>query len=224
MPDFSPVVIELAVAAIAGYGAARCNQLQRYGTDPRLRALSWFFGLFATSMVFAALWSLQLIAYASGDGPRFDRPQGRERVTAMLVLQHLVMLASLIVAVRAFGRPRLPRTNESQPPTVWLWPLALAPLVVWPLAQLRSAIGTAVPLVLAAETGLTLYIAIRATLNHLERRTRGALQVAAGFGLFFLGQFLVFVLRVPGAARGMLGDILLLIGIVLLVQILPRPR
>ena len=82
-----------------------------------------------------------------------------------------------------------------------------------------------VPLMLALEAALTLYFAVQALLNHIERRSPGALQVAAGFSLFFVGHLLYFTGHEAGRGHQGIGDVLTLVGILLLVQVLPAaPR
>lgn len=76
---------------------------------------------------------------------------------------------------------------------------------------------------MALEAALALYLAAQAALNHRERRSPGALQVAVGFLMFFLGHLSFFLYHHPGAARTPLGDVLALVGVVLLVQLLPGP-
>jgi hypothetical protein len=219
-PDsLSAIGLQGAAALAAGYGAWLCVRLQRYGSDRRLRALALFFGLFAASVLLHAVWEWQIsellqrpffIAVPPGGGPpRVFQPQGAENVDAWLAGHHLLMLASLGVGVFAFGRRRAPR--------------AAGPAVA-------AAVGLAwfsdfVPLMLALEAALTLYLAVRALLNHLERRSPGALQVFAGFALFFLGHLLFYTSHEVGRGRQGIGDILTLVGIVILVQVLPpAPR
>jgi len=213
-PDsISAMVLQAVAALAAGYGAWLCIRLQRFGSDRRLRALAWFFGLFAASVLLHAVWEWQVgellqrpffIAIPPGGGPpRFFQPQGNENVDLWLVGHHLLMLVSLGVGVLAFGRRRTPAAGVA-----------------------AAAIGLAwfsdlVPLMLALEAALTLYLAVQALLNHIERRSPGALQVAAGFALFFLGHLLYFLNHDPGRGRQGIGDIVTLVGIVLLVQVLP---
>lgn len=203
------VVLPVAVALTATYGAWRCTSLLRYGSDPRLLKLAWFYGLFAASLIPWAIWIGQ--ASASGDlaglhsanaTVRHDAG-GAERVDGFLLAHHALMLASLGVAVQAFG-------NKSRPGAA----VALASL---------AFLAPFIPVVLALEAALTLYLAVRAILNHLERRSPGALQVAAGFLLFFLGHLSFFLFHDPGSGRTPLGDMFALVGIVLLTQLLPRP-
>lgn len=201
-----------AVAAAAAVGAWRCWRLLRYARDPRLQMLMWFYALFASSFVPWAIWMGQ-VAFQMGDawsllhdgnatGPLHDDFAAAERVDVFLVSHHLLMLASLGVAVTAFGRKR------DGIPVAAVALAALAPFI---------------PVVLALEAAMTLYLAARAILNHRQRRSPGALQVAAGFSLFFIGHLSFFLLHRPGAGRSPLGDVLALVGIVLLVQLLPRP-
>lgn len=200
-----------AVAAAAGFGAWRCWRLLRLARDPRLMKLMWFYGLFAASLVSYAIWTGQTHAtdvslgdlHAGNFSEVHQTFAGTERVTIFLVAHHLLMLASLGIAVLAFSHRHAPGAS-----------VAAAGL---------AFVGPFIPIVLALETALTLYLAVQAILNHLQRRTPGALQVAAGFLLFFLGHLSFFVFHHPGATRNPLGDIFALVGIVLLVRLLPRP-
>jgi len=212
----SHVLLPSLVAAAALMGAWRCARLLRYGRDPRLAKLLWFYGLFAASLVAYAVWTGEIAHTAGqelGQGHEGDGRHGgeevhqafarAERVDVFLLSHHVLMLASLGVAVAAFHHGRA--------------------------GGATAAVGFAfaapfVPVVLALEAAMTLYLAVQAFLNHLERRTPGALQVAAGFLLFFLGHLGFFVFHQPGAARTPVGDMFALVGIVLLVQLLPRPR
>lgn len=211
------VPLPAVVALAAAVGAWRSWRLLRYGYDPRLVKLAWFFALFAASLVAMTIWTGQLAlsasdavdAAASGAvGPLGERHQeiaAGESANAFLLAHHALMLASLGVAVKAFSHRRAPSA-----------------------AIAGAAVGFAlfaglIPVFLAAEAALTLYLAVQAVLNHMERRTPGALQVAAGFSLFFFGQLTYFVFHSPGSVRTPLGDVLALVGIVLLVQLLPRP-
>lgn len=209
------VLLPVLVAAAAGFGAVRCWRLLRYGKDPRLLKLAWFYGLFAASLIPWAIWAGQLGAEFANLGGHHDGNAtaemqnlhrgnvGAERVNVFLLLHHALMLASLGVAVVAFGHKRKAGTVA---------------------AALGFAIlGPFIPVALALEAVMTLYLAVQAILNHLERRSPGALQVAAGFLLFFLGHLSFFLFHDPGAGRTPLGDVLALVGIVLLVQLLPRP-
>lgn len=230
-------VVQLATVGVAAFGAWRCIRLQRFTTDGRLTNLAWFFGLFATAVLLGAAWQwhygapdadpfgagARFVAFrgegnatAPGNesaffdqvtGPRGFRPHGDERVNVVLAGHHALMLASLVVAVVAFGRKHPPQATVA---------LAAAPLWV-PFVF----IGDLVPAMLAFEAGLTLYLAARALVNHVERRSPGAVQVALGFLLFFLGHLLFYLSHRPGYARTGLGDVLGLVGIVLLVQVLP---
>jgi hypothetical protein len=219
-------LVQLAAAGASVYGALRCVRLQRFAADRRLTALAWFFALFAAAMVLQATWQL---GAASGTPPPFGgpgraqmngthapfergflRPEGEERVNILLAGSHALMLSSLVVAVWAFGHRKPPGELATTAPALAFAPFAL--------------VGTLVPLMLALEAGLTLYLACRAFINHVERRSGGAVQVALGFLLFFVGHFLFFLSHQPGMGRTGIGDILGLVGIVLLVQALPGTK
>lgn len=198
------ILLPSAVAVAAGLGAWRCWQLLRYGRDPRLQNLAWFYGLFAASLVAMAIW-MGRVAATVGDAPLAGFHvafAGAERVDLFLLLHHVLMLASLSVAVRAFGQTRAQ---------------------VSPAAAGLAVLGPFIPVILAVEAALTLYLAVQAFLNHRARRSPGALQVATGFLLFFLGHMSFLVFYHPGVARTPLGDVLALIGVILLVRLLPRP-
>jgi len=202
------ILLPGAVAAAAGSGAWRCWRLLRYGSDPRLARLMWFYGLFAASLVPWVIWVANVHAGGHGDlagtlGGHHDGSAGVERVNGFLLAHHALMLASLGVAVRAFSHRRTPEAAA-----------AAAGLALF---------GPFIPVALAFEAAMTLYLAIQAILNHKERRSPGALQVAAGFLLLFLGHLSFFLFHAPGAGRTPLGDIFALVGIVLLAQLLPRP-
>ena len=207
------VALPCAIAAAAGFGAWRAWRLWRIAPDPRLAKLLWFYALFSLSLVSIAIWTGQLSYDASaglshdadvtgGHGEGHSEFVDNQRIDGFLVAHHVLMLASLGIAVQAFSHKRRSAS------------VALAGLAV--LAPL-------VPVVLAVEAALTLYLAIVAILNHRERRSPGALQVAAGFLLFFIGHLSFFIFHNPGVARTPLGDIFALVGIVLLVRLLPRP-
>lgn len=204
-PTIAAVALQIVTAMVAGWGALRCMQLQRYGKDPRLVSLAWFFGLFAASLIAHGIWEAQLTSGAPPQRLDFglQGPVGGENVTLWLFLHHALMVASLAVAVVAFGK-RAP-------------PAAIAPAFLLAFSDL-------VPLMLAMEAALTLYLGVRAWLNHMERKSPGALQVALGFGLFFIGHLLFFIQHRPGAGRTGIGDVVSLVGIVLLVQMLPGRR
>ena len=212
----SHVLLPGGVAIIAALGAWRATRLLRYGGDARLVRLAWFYALFAASLVFMAIWTGRL-AY-SASGALDDIHSGATNITmetaheafatahavdGFLLMHHALMLASLAVAVRAFTHKR----GEA----------AVAAAIGF------AALAPFVQVALALEAALTLYLAVQAILNHMERRTPGALQVAAGFFLFFLGHLSYFLFHHPGAARTPLGDVLSLVGLALLVQLLPRP-
>lgn len=201
-----------AVSAAAAFGAWRCWRLLRYARDPRLLKLMWFYGLFAASLVPMVIWTAQLPAAVGDALPSGSLTQGSpnlhgefaaaEGADWLLLVHHVLMLASLGVAVQAFGHKR-----------------AGAAVPAAALAALAPFLWVA----LAAEAGLTLYLAVLAILNRAKRRSPGALQVAMGFFLFFLGHLSFFLLYHPAGVRTPLGDVLSLVGIVLLVQLLPRP-
>lgn len=203
------VVLPVAVASAASYGAWRCATLLRYGRDPRLLKLALFYGLFAASLIPWAIWigqapvSGDLAAMHSSNATIRHYSSGPERVDGFLVAHHALMLASLGVAVQAFSHKSRPAAAVAMASLAFLSPF--------------------IPVVLALEAALTLYLAVRAIINHLERRSPGALQVAAGFLLFFLGHLSFFLFHDPGSGRTPLGDVFALVGIVLLTQLLPRP-
>lgn len=209
------VALPVAGALVAAFGAVRCWRLLRYGDDPRLRKLMWFYGLFATSLVSVAIWTARL-ALDVGEAAGFvdghaqlveawgAALSGTERLDVFLVLHHGLLLASLGVAVDAF-RAR---------------PAAAAGVAA---ATLVGALGATVLGALAVEAALALYLAIRAIINHHKRKTPGALQVAAGFLLFFAGHLGYFLFHEPAVARTPLGDLAALLGLILLVRLLPRP-
>jgi len=218
------LLLEAATAAVALHGAARCMRLQRFGRDRRLMALAWFFGLFAAAIVLNAAWQLQTgsaAGFGSGAGghpafngtfpPRgaFDRglfhPEGAEGANLWLAGHHALMLASFVVGVWAFGH----RTRGGTASAATLAPALLA------------FVSDLVPAMLALEAGLALYLAARAYLNHVQVRSQGAVQVALGFGLFFVGHLIFYLAHQPGIGHNPVGDILNLVGITLLVQVLP---
>lgn len=206
------VLLPGLVALAAAWGAWRGWRLLRLARDPRLVKLTWFYGLFAASLVFYAIWTGQThatVAHGGGlhagnfSGDHGSRVgAGPERINVFLLAHHGLMLASLGVAVRAFGHRRAP---------------AIA------AAGGLAFLGPFIPVALALEAAMSLYLAVQAILNHKERRSPGALQVAAGFLLFFLGHLSFFLFHSPGVGRTPLGDVLALVGIVLLAQLLPRP-
>ena len=227
-------LVQLGAAGASLYGVVRCVRLQRFAGDRRLTVLAWFFALFAAAMVLQAAWQISAGAgpatFGPGDGghaafnatrPPFERgllrPEGEERVNILFVGAHSLMLASLVIGVWAFGHRSKPGAGDLPiTPTLAIVPvLALLPF---------EAIGSIVPLMLALEAGLTLYLAARAFINHIERRSAGAVQVALGFLLFFIGHFLFYLAHQPGMGHSGIGDILGLVGIVLLVQVLPGTK
>lgn len=199
------LVLPSAVAAVAGFGAWRSKRLMQYARDPRLLRLMWFYGLFAASLIAWAIWTARVFA-ALGDVALEDLHGAfatGQRVDAFLLAHHALMLASLGVAVRAFGRSH---TEDAVVAAIGL-----------------AFFGPFVPVVLALEAAMTLYLAVRAILNHIERGTPGALQVAAGFILFFVGHLSFFAFYYAGSGRTPVGDMFALVGLILLVQRLPRP-
>ncbi|MHB8634396.1 MAG: hypothetical protein ACYDBQ_10620 [Thermoplasmatota archaeon] len=212
--DVASALIQLCTAGAAGYGAFRCLRLQRFASDRRLSVLAWFFGLFAISVLLQAAWQIDVGAGAEPFWhghflnrtpqltPRAFPPEdvSGERVNVLLAGSHAAMLASLVVAVWAFGHRKATAAPVFLP---WV------------------AVGDLVPLMLAFEAGVALYLAARAFINHVERRSPGALQVALGFLLFFVGHLLFYLAHAPGMGRESVGDVLALVGIVLLVQVLP---
>lgn len=210
-PVLAHVLLPSAVAAAAAFGGWRSWRLLRYARDPRLVKLAWFYGLFAASLVAYAVWIAQAHAGASFGGLHSGNlsevhegfAAGAERIDVFLLAHHALMIASLGVAVQAFSHKR------TQPAVVAAVGLAF--------------LGPYVTVALALEAAMTLYLAVQAVLNHMERRSPGALQVAAGFLLFFVGHLTFFLFHHPGATRNPLGDVFALVGIVLLVRLLPRP-
>lgn len=208
------IVLQIAAASVAGWGAWRCMELQRLAKDPRLQALAWFFGLFSLSVLAHAIWEYQIGSIIqNGRGGLGNRtlsgawrPAGIENVNAWLLVHHLLMAGSLGVAVVAFGKRHPQRTGEVA------------------AAGLFLGFSNFVPLLLGIQAALTLYLAVRAWLNHMDRKSPGALQVAIGFLLFFVGHLLFYVQHRPGAGRSAIGDVIALVGIVLLVQMLPGRR
>lgn len=211
------VALPLTVAAAAAWGAWRCWGLSRNARDARLLNLMWFYGLFAASLVSFAIWTGRLAAsvgatLSGGPSPGLSETlsimhgdfAAAQRIDLFLIAHHALMLASLTIAVRAFSRKRAPAA----------WVAAIVGL---------SFLGPSILVALALEGALTMYLAVRAIMNHRRRRTPGALQVAAGFLLFALGHLSFLVFYRPGGARSPIGDVLSLLGIVLLVRLLPRP-
>ena len=204
------ILLPCAVAFTAGLGAWRCWELLRYGDDVRLRKLLWFYGLFAVSLVPMIVWTARLAAAVGGSlesgfphnaGGLHGQFAEAGADSLLLVVHHALMIASLAVAVQAF--------TPSRPPLVAVAALAFIEHTVW--------------VALAIEALLTLYLAAQALRNHRSRRSPGALHVAIGFGLFFLGHLSILILHQPGGARTPLGDLITLVGLVVLVRLLPRP-
>lgn len=195
------IVLMGSIATVAAFGAWRCRRLLRYARDPRLQKLMWFYGLFAASLVPMAIWAGQ-----SGEGidDAFSAlHSGAEVVNILLLGHHALLLASLGIAVLAFSQK----------------PIRSAAVAAAGLAFFEPFILV----LLALEAILTLYLAVRAVQNYMERRSLRALQVAAGFLLFFMGHLSFFLFHLPGGAGILLGNMFALVGIVLLVQLLPRP-
>jgi hypothetical protein len=195
------IALMASIATVAAFGAWRCWRLLRYARDPRLLKLMWFYGLFAASLVPMAIWAGQ-----SGEGidDAFSAlHSGAEVVNVLLLGHHALLLASLGIAVLAFSHKR----GESAA-------VAVAGLVFFDSFML---------VLLALEAILTLYLAVRAIQNYMERRSPPALQVAVGFLLFFIGHLSFFLFHLPGGAGILLGNMFALVGIVLLVKLLPRP-
>jgi hypothetical protein len=207
------IALPCAIVAAALFGVWRCGRLLRLARDPRLLKLMWFYLLFSASLIVYAVWLGQqhsgitlgswTTMHSGNATSSHETVSGVERVDVFLIAHHVLMLASLGIAVEAFSHRR-----------------TTAPIVA---AAGLAFLSPFIPVLLALEAALTLYLAVQAILNHLERRTPGALQVAAGFLLFFAGHLSFLLLHHPGGARSPLGDILALVGIVLLVRLLPRP-
>lgn len=206
-------LLPLLVAAVAAFGAWRCWRLLRYGRDERLIRLLWFYALFAASLVPMAIRTGLLAASVGADLPLGGLHEARavlhgqfaaaQDVDVWLVLHHALMLASLGVGIVAFQHGR------AAPVVAAAAGLAVLAPFLW--------------VALALEAALTLYLAALAVLNHRRRRSPGALRVAAGFALFFLGHLSFFVLYHPAGVRTPIGDVLSLVGLVILVRLLPRP-
>lgn len=195
------IVLMGSIAAVASFGAWRCQRLLRYARDPRLSKLMWFYGLFAASLVPMAIWTGQV---GVGIDDAFRALHSGADVTNILLLgHHALLLASLGIAVQAFSHKRSRSAAVAAAGLVLFEPFILV--------------------LLATEAILTLYLAVRAGQNYVERRSPGALQVAVGFLLFFMGHLSFFLFHLPGGAGILLGNMFALVGIVLLVRLLPRP-
>lgn len=195
------ILLMSSIATVAAFGAWRCRRLLRYARDPRLLKLMWFYGLFAASLVPMAIWAGQ-----SGediDDAFSALHSGVEVVNILLLGHHALVLASLGIAVVAFSQKRIRSAAVAAAGLAFLEPFILV--------------------LLALEAILTLYLAVRAVQNYMERRSPRARQVAAGFLLFFTGHLSFFLFHLPGGAGILLGNMFALVGIVLLVQLLPRP-
>jgi hypothetical protein len=192
------LLLELAIVVVAILGVVRLAGLRALADDPRLRRLSWFFGLFATAVAMQVLVSVLLIGHVAGLGTPLLR------ITRLSLLQHGLMLAALVVALRAFAAP-------------WKGAQAAAPVAAVLLAGRWGALGF-------VEAALALYLAIASLVNQRHRRTKGSLRVAAGFLLFFLGHLSFWVFTKTGAVRPFWAEALTLASILLLVTSVPRLR
>jgi hypothetical protein len=189
------LLLQVAVVVVALVGVMRLAALRALADDVRLRRLSWFFGLFAAAVAAQLLLTALLLGHGRAPAGPFLR-----QLNGLTLLYHGLMLAALVVAVRAFALPW-------RPPT----PAAAAVLLVGRFGLLGLA-----------EAGLTLYLAVASLVNQRHRRTRGSLRVAAGFLLFFLGQLAFWVFQKTGAIRPYWAEALALGGILLLVASVPR--
>lgn len=205
------VLLPASVAGVAAWGALRCVRLLKYGRDPRLLKLAWFYGLFAASLVPMAIRTGMLAASVDGALPLGDMRRmsqlfhgefvAAQSVDALLFAHHALMVVSLAVAVQAFANKRSAIVAAAA--------LAVFAPFLW--------------VALAGEAALTLYLAVLAILNHRTRRTPGALRVATGFVLFFLGHLSFLLLYHPMGTRTPIGDVLSLVALLILVRLLPRP-
>lgn len=232
MAHLLPILLQAAAATVAVVGLWRATTLHRLLPDPRLRRLQWFFGLLAGALAVHALGGLRLLrrfeetrAPTRGGRrppPGFEGPDFAvfDGWAWAILLHHLLLLAAFAVAIRAFGTPRRDAPEGQAAPA---GPLALAlPLLALPL--LAVPLRSTVAILGLAEAVLALYLALRSLLNHAERRTRGALQAAVGFLLFFVSHTLFWLLHVPRGPRPLWGELLELVGVLLLVGVLPAPR
>lgn len=207
------VGVQLATAAVAGFGAWRAASLHGIYPDRRLTRLSLFFGLFAAAVAVHAVGGAQIwLSGAEGPlGPPPGAPPPPPGAPRMLdlanplswhvPLHHALLLAALVVGVVAFTGTRAGATTA-----------LILPAFLVPGATLLEAL-------------LSLYVAARGAWNHYAvRRTRGSLRVAVGFGLFFLGHLAFYLLREPGAPRPLVGEFLALAGVLVLATALPRRR
>ena len=149
-------------------------------------------------MLFYSLLAASLVSLGIWTGQQSE-PVG----DALIVAHHAFLLAGLVVGVQAFSH------KHTKSAAVATGALAF--------------FGPFIPVILALEAVMTLYIAVQAILNHRERRTPGARQVAAGFLLFFIGHLIFFLFHDPGGTGIPLGGLFALAGLVLLVRLLPRP-
>jgi len=193
------LLLELAIVVVAIVGVNRITGLRALADDPRLRRLSWFFGLFAAAVAVQVLVSVAVVGkHATLGSPLL-------RVARLTLLEHGLMLAAFVVALRAFAIPWKPT------------PAAVSAAAVVGLAQLKLAW-----LMGLVESGLALYLAIAALVNSRHRRTKGSLRVAAGFALFFLGHVSFWAFQKAGAVRPFWAEALTLGSILLLVASVPR--
>ncbi len=147
------VLLPSAVAITAGVGAWRCRRLLRYGYDPRLQKLMWFYGLFAASLLPMVVWTWQLAAavgdtldagsFSHGTGSLHGEFAQAQGLSFLLVAHHILMLASLAVAARAFSSKRTSSVMAA----------------AFGLAFLEHAIWIA----LAVEAVVMLYLAVQAS-------------------------------------------------------------
>src|SRR2546423_1031923 len=103
-------LLELAIVAVALLGVNRLTALRALADDPRLRRPSWFFGLFAPAVAVEVLVSLALVGHKASLGPPLLR------VARLGLLQHGLMIAALLVAVRAFAQPWRGGAGSAAPP------------------------------------------------------------------------------------------------------------
>ncbi len=196
------LLLQAATVVTALVGVARLVQLYRLAADRRIVRLALFFGLFAAAVAVQVFVTLSFV-------PLERPPPGfpRERPPIWTgILHHVLMLASLAVAVRAYGSPGRAAT-EGAPAA------ALGPMLFARTGLLRMA-----------EAGITLYIAVRALMNYRHRRNPGSLAVAAGFALFFLGHLSFWIFHPQRGPRPFWAELLTLGAVILLVSRVPRRR
>jgi hypothetical protein len=195
------LLLELAIVVTALVGVVRIAGLRALSDDPRLRRLSWFFGLFAAAVGVQVLLTTLLLGKAPQAGPGLVLL----RLARLTLLEHGLMLAAFVVALRAFATP---------------WKAA-APVAASLLLAPRLGLAWLMGLV---ESLLALYLAIASVVNQRHRRTRGSLRVAAGFALFFLGHLSFWAFAKTGAVRPFWAEALTLASIALLVAAVPRAK